>query len=108
MISTEKARILLDAGIKLGTVEEHPMLHDSVLKEIDGIFISHAHLDHIGYLPHIYSAGYTGSIYSTKPTMELTNVLISDYMHISEPKESLRRGLAGWARATRYTSSIQT
>jgi predicted metal-dependent RNase len=94
MVSTEKTRILLDAGIKLGTVEEHPMIHDSVLKEIEGIFISHAHLDHIGYLPHIYSAGYRGPIYSTKPTMELTNVLISDYMRISEPKDVTKDGLS--------------
>jgi uncharacterized protein len=94
MISTEKTKILLDAGIKLGTVEEHPMIQDSTLKEIDGIFISHAHLDHIGYLPHIYSTGYRGLIYSTKPTMELTNVLISDYMHISEPKDVTKEGLA--------------
>ena len=94
MVSTEKTRILLDAGIKLGTVEEHPMIHDSVLKEIEGIFISHAHLDHIGYLPHIYSAGYKGPIYATKPTMELTNVLISDYMRISEPKDVTKDGLS--------------
>lgn len=93
MISTEKTKILLDAGIKLGTVEEHPMMHDSILNEIEGIFISHAHLDHIGYLPHIYSAGYKGIIYSTKPTMELTNVLISDYMRISEPKDVTKEGL---------------
>jgi uncharacterized protein len=61
MISTEKTRILLDAGIKLGEVEEHPLIQDKDLNRIDGIFISHAHLDHIGYLPHIYSAGYKGT-----------------------------------------------
>jgi predicted metal-dependent RNase len=93
MISTDKTKILLDAGIKLGEVEEHPMIKDSDLHTVDGIFISHAHLDHIGYLPHIYSSGYKGHIYATKPTMELTNVLISDYMRISEPKDVTKEGL---------------
>jgi uncharacterized protein len=93
MISTEKTRILLDAGIKLGEVEEHPLIQDKDLNRIDGIFISHAHLDHIGYLPHIYSAGYKGHIYTTKPTMELTNVLISDYMRISNPQDVTKDGL---------------
>ncbi len=94
MVSTERTKILLDCGIKLGEVEEHPMIHDSELDKIDGIFISHSHLDHIGYLPHVYSCGYKGHIYATKPTMELTNVLISDYMRISEPKDVTKDGLA--------------
>jgi uncharacterized protein len=93
MITTDKTRILLDAGIKLGQVEEHPLIKDEDLKKIDGIFISHSHLDHIGYLPHIYSAGYTGNMYTTKPTMELTNVLISDYMRISNPRDVTKEGL---------------
>lgn len=93
MVSTEKTRILLDAGVKLGEVEEHPTITDKELSSIDGIFISHAHLDHIGYLPHIYTAGYKGQIYTTKPTMELTNVLISDYMRISEPRDVSKEGL---------------
>ncbi|MGI0100417.1 MAG: MBL fold metallo-hydrolase [Candidatus Micrarchaeaceae archaeon] len=93
MVSTEKTRILLDAGIKLGEVEEHPTIKDEEFKKIDGIFISHAHLDHIGYLPHAYSAGYAGHTYTTKPTMELTNVLISDYMRISNPRDVTKDGL---------------
>jgi hypothetical protein len=93
MISTDKTRILLDSGIKLGEVEERPLIKDEMLKSVDAIVISHAHLDHIGYLPHVYSKGYKGSIYTTKPTMELTNVLISDYMRLSNPREVTKEGL---------------
>jgi uncharacterized protein len=93
MVSTDKTRILLDAGVKLGEVEEHPELKNLDINSIDGIFISHSHLDHIGYLPHLYSAGYKGHIYATKPTMELTNVLISDYMRISNPRNVTKEGL---------------
>ena len=93
MISTDSARILLDAGIKLGEVEEHPKIRDDELRKIDAIFISHAHLDHVGYLPHVYSRGYRGNVYATKPTMELTAVLISDYMRISNPRSVTKDGL---------------
>ncbi|MGC8495884.1 MAG: MBL fold metallo-hydrolase RNA specificity domain-containing protein [Candidatus Micrarchaeia archaeon] len=93
MISTEKTKILLDAGVKLGEKEEYPMIEDSKFSEIDGIFITHAHLDHCGYLPHIYTAGYSKTVYATKPTIELTNVLLSDYMHISNPQNVTKEGL---------------
>ncbi|MCL4390791.1 MBL fold metallo-hydrolase, partial [Candidatus Marsarchaeota archaeon] len=79
--------------------DEYPHLDDSMLKDIDGIVVSHAHLDHSGYLPHIYSAGYTGSTYVTKPTMELITVLISDYMRISNPSNVTQSGLKKMAAA---------
>ncbi|MGC8669727.1 MAG: MBL fold metallo-hydrolase [Candidatus Micrarchaeia archaeon] len=93
MISTENTKILLDAGVKLGEKEEYPIIEDRMLSEVDGIFITHAHLDHCGYLPHIYTAGYKGLVYATKPTAELINVLISDYMHISNPQNVTKEGL---------------
>ncbi len=99
MVSTDKTRILLDAGVKIGAQDEYPHLDDSMLKDIDGIVVSHAHLDHSGYLPHIYSAGYTGSTYVTKPTMELITVLISDYMRISNPSNVTQSGLKKMAAA---------
>ncbi|MEM3020594.1 MAG: MBL fold metallo-hydrolase [Candidatus Micrarchaeaceae archaeon] len=99
MVSTDKTRILLDAGVKIGAQDEYPHLEDSMLKDIDGVVVSHAHLDHSGYLPHIYSAGYTGSTYVTKPTMELITVLISDYMRISNPSNVTQSGLKKMAAA---------
>ncbi len=94
MVRSANATVLIDAGIKLGEKEEYPIIPDRLLKGVDAIFISHAHLDHSGYLPHIFSAGYTGKVYATKPTLELINVLISDYMHISDPKNVTKEGLA--------------
>ncbi len=93
LVSTDKTRILLDAGVKLGKKEEHPQIEDNVLRSIDGIVLSHAHLDHTGYLPHVYSNGYNGSVFATKPTAELTTVLISDYLHISNPPDVTKEGV---------------
>ncbi len=94
MISSGNTSILLDAGIKLGETEQLPTIPDALLKRIDAVFITHAHLDHSGYLPHIFSAGYTGKVYATKPTLELVNVMIADYMHISNPSNVSKDGLA--------------
>ena len=93
LVSSGSTKILLDAGIKLGKQEEKPQIPDSILGELDGIFLSHAHLDHVAYLPHIFSAGYKGPVHSTKPTMELSAVIVSDYMRLSEPKDVTKEGL---------------
>ena len=98
MIKGNGTKILLDAGVKLGEQTEYPQLPQGEIKEIDGIVISHAHLDHSGYLPHLYSAGYHGKTYAMKPTLELMNVLISDYMRLSSPKDVTKEGLAGLAK----------
>ncbi len=94
MVESNDTRILLDAGIKLGEQIELPLIPDSELRKVDGIVVSHAHLDHSGFLPHVYSNGYDGYMYATKPTFELTNVLISDYIRISNPESIKKEGVA--------------
>jgi predicted metal-dependent RNase len=98
MVKTKRSKILLDAGIKLGTVEERPKISVEEIKSLDGVFITHAHLDHCGFLPHLYSSGYTKEVYATKPTIELSNVIISDYLRISKPGGVTKEGLAMLAK----------
>ncbi|MGI0141590.1 MAG: MBL fold metallo-hydrolase [Candidatus Micrarchaeales archaeon] len=94
LIESANTRVLLDAGIKLGKPgqEQYPVIEDSEFKTIDAIVLSHAHLDHCGYLPHVFSTGFNGNIYTTKPTFELVNVLLSDYLKISNPKNVTKEG----------------
>ncbi|MEM3227361.1 MAG: MBL fold metallo-hydrolase [Candidatus Micrarchaeaceae archaeon] len=93
MVKTKRSKILLDAGIKLGTVEERPKISAEEIRELSGVFITHAHLDHCGFLPHLYSAGYNKEVYATKPTIELLNVIIGDYLRISKPSGVTKEGL---------------
>jgi hypothetical protein len=87
LLESEHAKILLDAGIKLGKPIEYPTIPQNIVKGIDAVVLSHTHLDHSGFLPHLYAMGYTGKVYATKPTIELTNVMLSDYISISKPRD---------------------
>ena len=103
LIKSSRANILLDAGIKLGKEHTYPNVEDP--KEIDLIVISHAHLDHIGYLPFLYKNGCNAKIISTKPTRDLAQVLLSDYLKIAKSKgEFFYRNLyqADYEREIRY------
>ncbi len=89
VIEHENKSIMLDCGIKLGEEIGVPQITTEKLNSVSEIFISHAHLDHSGYLPHIFSEGHIKNIIATKPTRDMMSVLLSDYRRIQEkPKFS--------------------
>jgi hypothetical protein len=83
--------LMLECGIKLGEKTEYPLLHDDELRRINTITISHAHLDHSGYLPHVFSKRARPKIILTKPTRDLMGVLLSDYQRIHLSKSEKRQ-----------------
>ncbi|MEM3422335.1 MAG: MBL fold metallo-hydrolase [Candidatus Bilamarchaeaceae archaeon] len=89
VLEHNRSRIMLDCGIKLGEKVETPLISDDELKRIDNIIITHAHLDHSGYLPHVCSKGTNAKIYLTKPTHDLMGVLLADYYRIQKSKNEL-------------------
>ncbi len=84
-----KKRILLDCGIKLGQRVEYPLpeLYDFFGKqeEVD-VFVTHAHLDHCGFLPHMIKKKRL-RIHTTKPTRDLMGVLLADYLRLQKLRE---------------------
>ncbi|MCX6768979.1 MAG: beta-CASP ribonuclease aCPSF1 [Candidatus Micrarchaeota archaeon] len=54
------------------------------LDELDAVIISHAHMDHMGFLPYLYAYGYDGPVYCTPPTRELMALLQTDYVDLAK------------------------
>lgn len=85
LLQTPESRILMDCGVDVGSKEEaYPMLDspDFRIDEIDAIIISHAHLDHIGFLPYLFKYGYKGPVYCTEPTRDVMALSLLDYVKI--------------------------
>lgn len=82
LLEQGRKNLMLDCGIKLGEETEYPLIDDNELRRIRNITISHAHLDHSGYLPHVYSKKARPKIFLTKPTRDLMGILLSDYQRI--------------------------
>ncbi len=86
MLETKNSKIIIDAGVNVGNEKEFtPLLEDEIdgrLDEIDAVVISHAHLDHIGFLPMLYKMGYDGPVYCTPPTRDLGALLLLDFIDV--------------------------
>ena len=85
LLETNNSRVLLDCGVNVASRENpYPML-DSInfpINELDAVVVSHAHLDHIGFVPYLYKYGYTGPTYCTPPTRDLGVLLMMDYIDV--------------------------
>jgi metallo-beta-lactamase family protein len=87
LVEANGKRLLIDCGLFQGDHELsqrnwNPLPID--LKSIDNIVLTHAHLDHSGWLPRIGKLGYTGPIYSNAATRELCAILLADSGRIQE------------------------
>ena len=77
-------RILVDYGMEQGSnvFENTPL--PVAASSVDYVFLTHAHIDHSGWLPLLYKQGFRGQIFATKATAELCNIMLKDSAHIQE------------------------
>ncbi|MBI4360236.1 MBL fold metallo-hydrolase [Candidatus Micrarchaeota archaeon] len=81
----QKKPVLLDCGVKLAEdEEEYPVLDARDIQRLDTIVLSHAHLDHCGFLPYLYRQKTRAKAVMTKPTRDLIQVLLADYLRINQ------------------------
>jgi metallo-beta-lactamase family protein len=85
LIQFKDKKILLDCGMFQGKDED---LNEEILEvnpgEIDYLFLSHSHIDHSGRIPLLVKNGFKGSIYCSKPTYDLCQIMLVDSAHIQE------------------------
>ncbi|MDP3352125.1 MAG: MBL fold metallo-hydrolase, partial [Flavobacteriaceae bacterium] len=87
LVEINDHKILVDCGLfqglkelRLKNWEKFPINPAS----IDVILLTHAHLDHSGYIPLLVKNGFNGTIYCTPPTFELTKIILLDSAKIQE------------------------
>ena len=76
----------MDCGVKPGEEEEYPLVDRQLIKKLDAVVLSHAHLDHSGFVPGLYAQGYNKKVVCTKPTRDLIQLLLADYIKINQEK----------------------
>jgi len=80
-------KFLIDCGLFQGKKEIRLKNWDPFPvppSEIDAVILTHAHIDHIGYLPRLYKDGFDGPVYCTHSTADLAQILLKDTGHLQE------------------------
>lgn len=102
LLEANGKKLLLDCGFYQGKRKES---YEKNLnfpfdpKSIDAVVLSHAHIDHSGNLPNLVKRGFSGPIYCTPATADLTDIMLMDAGHIQEAdveyvnKKNKKKGL---------------
>jgi len=88
-------KILIDCGMLQGSKEIHEKNYEPFkfnAKEINYLFITHAHIDHVGLAPKLYRQGFRGKVFMTPPTKDLSLLTLCDSQKING-KEAWNKGL---------------
>lgn len=87
LLEFDNHKVLIDCGLFQGKKElrlrnwEKPPFEP---RELSAIVLTHAHIDHTGYLPLVVKQGFKGPIYCTEATGDLLNLLLPDSAHLQE------------------------
>ena len=92
LLELDGAKVLVDCGLFQGLKALRRRNWEALpvtAREIDAVVLTHAHLDHTGYLPRLVSQGFRGRVYCTQGTKELCSLILPDSARIHE--EDARR-----------------
>lgn len=97
LITNDDKKIMVDCGLFQGLKElrmrnwQAPPVNP---RDVDAIILTHAHIDHSGYLPRFAKHGFSGPIYATPATHDLCNILLPDsgYLHEEEAARANKYG----------------
>ncbi len=100
LIDAGGVRVLLDCGLFQGfkLLRERNWAAPAVAAQsIDAVVLSHAHLDHSGWLPGLVRQGFKGPVYASAATRDLAEVLLLDSANLQE-EDARRANRGGWSR----------
>ena len=87
LVEQDKTSLLMDYGVMLGRRDKPPQFPDAVQsRDLGGAIITHAHLDHSGYVPSLFQTGNV-DVYATAPTLDLSELLITDMLKLKKSKQ---------------------
>jgi metallo-beta-lactamase family protein len=85
LVEGSRGKLLVDCGIEQGKDYCQSCMYDPFpydVTTIDALVVTHAHLDHIGRIPKLVKDGFTGKIFMTAPTRDLTQLILEDSARI--------------------------
>ncbi len=100
LLDTGQARILVDCGLFQGLKELRERNWQPLpiaANSIDTVVLTHAHLDHCGYLPRLVAQGYRGRVFCTGGTADLTRIVLADAAKLQE-EDAERANRKGYTR----------
>lgn len=93
LVQTNKARVLVDCGLFQGLKElreknwQEPPFDP---RSLNAVLITHAHIDHTGYLPRLVRQGFRGPVYCSRGTADLLKILLPDSGRLQEEEADYR------------------
>ncbi|HLK01162.1 MAG TPA: MBL fold metallo-hydrolase [Streptosporangiaceae bacterium] len=100
LVDTPKARVLVDCGLFQGARELRQRNWEPFplsAAEIDAVVLTHAHLDHCGYLPALARQGFSGPVFATGYTAELAEIVLRDSARLLA-EEAAHANSYGWSK----------
>lgn len=105
LVETDRARVLVDCGLFQGLKRLRELNWERFPVDpasIDAVVLTHAHIDHSGYLPAVVRDGFRGPIWSTTATAALAGILLKDTAHLQEDDARF----ANKRRSTRHQPAL--
>jgi metallo-beta-lactamase family protein len=100
LVTTTHGSLLVDCGLYQGLKELRLRNWDKPpfdVAKLRTVLLTHAHLDHVGYLPAIVKAGFSGHVFATHETVELARIILSDSARL-QVEEADRANRYGYSK----------
>ena len=93
LLQSNGKKVLVDCGLFQGLRELRERNWQDLpfdVKTLDAVLITHAHIDHTGFLPRIFKLGFEGKVYTSRATGDLMKILLPDSARLQEEEAKYR------------------